>query len=373
MAHATRWGAGVVITVTVAAALSAMRADAVPRYSARYEQNCMLCHVNPTGGGMRSAYAVRELIPKEFAMSAETPEALKAIDPMIGKHMSIGTDLRQLFLAETASNPLAPPQGFFPMQGDVYLCFQLDPKFELYYDRGFTGQYEAFATGHVLPWDGYVKAGRFVPPYGWKFDDHTMYVRDDLGLAPPANSDGGVEVGFSPRPAEVQVAVVNGARGSLLDTDRRLAVSGTASVRFRAGPLSACAGVSGYAHPGVDEDFNTAGAFGYLTGWNVTWVGEGDLIRRDPASAAATSGVVSSHELSVLLRRGVELLATYDFFDPDRRLRSGSRDRWGVGLSVMPRSFLIAQASFRQTRVQQGPAIGGSDFDEGLFQIHVLY
>src|SRR6266545_4441850 len=109
MAHATRWGAGVVIVVTLAAAMSAMQAGAVPRYSARYEQDCLLCHVNPSGGGMRSAYAVRELVPKEFAMSPATPEALKDIDPRIGKHVSIGTDFRQLFLAETASSTLAPP------------------------------------------------------------------------------------------------------------------------------------------------------------------------------------------------------------------------------------------------------------------------
>src|SRR5262249_58462220 len=121
------------------------------------------------------------------------------------------------------------------------------------------------------------------------------------------------------------------------------------------------------------EDFNTAGLFGYLSGWNVTWVAQGDLIRRQRAAAAATSGAVSSQALSMLLRLGVELLSTYDFYDPDRHLRSGSKTRWGVGLSVMPRSFLIGQALFRQTHVESGPALSGRDYDEGLFQLHLLY
>jgi len=371
--HTTRLGAAITLAVVTASLLPALSARALPRYSARYEQNCALCHVNPSGGGMRSAYAVQSLIPKEFAMSPATPEILKDIDPKIGKHLSIGTDFRELFLLESDHSSLAPPQGFFPMQGDLYVLFQLDPKFLLYYNRSFSDTYEAFGLANVLPWDGYVKAGRFVPPYGWKFDDHTMYVRDAEGFAPPGNWDGGVEVGLSPGPAEIQVALVNGARGSLLDNDRRLAVSGNASARFRAGPIAGSLGLDGYSQPGISVDLNSGGVFGYLSGWNVTWVAQGDLVRRDPVDAAATTSVVTSQELSVLLRRGVELKSTYDFYDPDRDLRSGSKDRWGVGFDVMPRSFLVLEALYRHTRVQSGPALSGGDYDEGSFQLHLLY
>src|SRR5262249_9785104 len=176
--HTTRCAALVALACVRGSPVAAFQAHALPRYAARYEQNCMLCHVNPSGGGMRSAYAVKDLIPKEFAMSPATPEMLKDIDPKIGRHLSIGTDFRELFLLETENAVLAPPQGFFPMQGDLYLLFQLDPKVLLYYNRSLSNTYEFFGLANVLPFDGYVKAGRFVPPYGWKFDDHTLYVRD---------------------------------------------------------------------------------------------------------------------------------------------------------------------------------------------------
>jgi len=371
--HAARWGALLTLAGVLAALLPALQARALPRYSARYEQNCMLCHVNPTGGGMRSAYAVQQLIPKEFAMSPATPEALKNIDPKLGKNLSIGTDFRELFLVETENAALAPPQGFFPMQGDVYLLFQLDPKFLLYYDRGFSNTYEAFGLAHVLPWDGYVKAGRFVVPYGWKFDDHTMFVRDDEGFAPPANSDAGIEVGLSPEPVDVQLALVNGNRGSTLDNDRRLAASGNVSARFHGGPVAGLLGVTGYVHPGLVEDVNSAGVFGYLSAYNVTWVAQGDVVSHDSDNTAPLTGLVSSQELSVLVRRGIELKATYDFYDPDRHVRSGSKDRWGAGFDLMPRSFLVAEAMYRHTRVHSGPALPVGDYDEVLFQLHLLY
>src|SRR5262249_2860205 len=193
------------------------------------------------------------------------------------------------------------------------------------------------------------------------------------GLAPPGNTDGGVEVGFSPNPFEIQVALVNGNRGATLDNDRRLAVSGNASARFRVGPVAASVGFNGYTRPGSSEDLNSGGLFGYLSGWNVTWVGQGDLVRRQPFGAGPTRSVVSSQELTVLLRRGVEAKATYDFYDPDRDVRSGSKSRWGVGVDVFPRSFLTAEVMYRHTNVDRGPALDAGDFDEGVLQLHLLY
>ena len=372
MSRSASWAVGFLTTLTLFSVLPAMRAGALPRYAARYEQNCALCHVNPGGGGMRSTYATQDLVPREFAMSPAAPESLAWLDPRIGKNLTIGADFRELLVLST-ENSNATPQGFFPMQGNIYLAFQLDPRYLLYFDHGLANTYEFFGLAHVLPWDGYVKAGRFVPPYGWKFDDHTMYVRNDLGYAPPGNTDGGVEVGFSPRHTELQVALVNGNRGSTLDDDRRLATSVNLSRRFKRGGMSGSAGLAGYSRPGLREDLNTAGLFGYLTGWNVTWVGEGDLVRRDPAPGPAVTELVASHELSVLLQQGVELKGTYDFYDPDRRRRTGARSRWGIGAALMPRPFLGLELSFRFTDVQPGSALSGRDFNEGLLQLHLLY
>jgi hypothetical protein len=259
------------------------------------------------------------------------------------------------------------------MQADIHLTFQLDPRYLLYFKKGRAETYEFYYLGHLLPLDGYVKGGRFVPPYGWKFDDHTMYVRSDLGFAPPANSDAGIEVGISPKWGDLQVAVTNGSRGALLDNDRRLAVSAVGGVRVRTGPLAFYAGLSGYAQPGRTEDLGMAGAFGSLTAGNLTWVGQADRVRRDPYIGAPTTGAVSSHELSLQLRRGIEAVGTFDWYDPDVDLATGSRQRWGLGVKTMPKPFMAVQMLYRRTEHTNGPALPGSDFDEGVFQLHLLY
>lgn len=362
------------LLLVVAVSFAALRAEAVPRYSARYEQNCALCHVNPSGGGMRTAYAVQDLVPKEIAWSPGRPEALAMLDSRLGKSLSYGVDFRDVFFAATANAPLAPPQGGFVMQADLYLAFQLDPKFSLYYDRGQNSLSEVFGLAHVLPYDGYVKAGRFTPAYGYKFDDHTMYVRNDEGFAPPLNTDTGVEVGFSPKGTDLQVGVFNGARGAPLDTDRRLAMALSLSRRQRVGPVSLSLGVSGYSQPGHEVDLNTGGVYGSLTAWNATWLVQSDWIRRQQeGTGLVQSSLATSQELAVLLHRGLEAKGTYDFYDLDRHQQTGAKSRWGAGLQFMPRPFLVAEALYRHTRVDDGLLLSSRDFDEGVFQLHLLY
>ena len=102
-------------------------------------------------------------------------------------------------------------------------------------------------------------------------------------------------------------------------------------------------------------------------------MGQTDWVRRHAPESSPNTGIASSQELTVLLKRGVEFKSTYDFFDPDRHVRSGAKDRWGVGFDVMPRSFLVLEALYRHTRVHSGPALDTGGYDEGLFQLHLLY
>ena len=361
--------------LSVAAVLLAVEAigvrpsSAVPRYSALYEQRCALCHVNPSGGGMRTPYASQKLVPEEIARRPARPALLKEIDPHLGKQLMIGTDFRELWLG---SDDPAGLQNFFEMQSDLYFAFQLDPKVTLYYDRGQSASYELFGLDYVLP-TLYLKAGRFVPSYGWRFDDHTMYVRTELGLQPPANSDVGLEAGFSRGPLDVQVGIVNGNRGGIFDDDKRVAAVANVVRRFHAGPFALALGAAGYHQPTTGRRYGTAGPYGYLVFKELTWLGEVDVIhQRDPAGRAQ-DGVATSHELSWRPHQGIELLATYDFFDPDRFKGSGAKWRWGGGIHVMPRSYATIDALVRRTQFRNGPGYSGIDFTEPLIQLHLLY
>jgi hypothetical protein len=347
-------------------------AHAVPRFSARYEQKCTLCHMNPSGGGLRTLYASQYIVPEELAWSKPAPKILESINPLIAGRILIGTDFRTMY--SYASNAAASPvNDFFQMQGDLYLDFQMDDQLSLYYDRGMSSSYELFGLWQGLPLTGYVKLGRFVPAYGWKFDDHTMFVRNDLGFAPPGNSDVGVELGASPGRFDIQLAAVNGNRGSTSDSDRRLASVFNGAYRFHLGEFGLSAGAAGYWENREGISYGTGGTFGYATWRRLTWTGQVDFTRVHVSGEPHVTGFVTSNELSVVLHQGLELLATYDFLDPDYNLKTGSKTRWGGGVYVMPRPFLTVEGLVRSTRYERGVDVAGPDFWEGVLLFHLLY
>jgi hypothetical protein len=355
----------------VAAVLSAPAlASAVPRFSARYEQKCALCHANPSGGGLRTLYASQYLVPEEMAWSKPKEDVLSNIDPEISKNVVIGTDFRMI---HRYSDDEAPQQNFFQMQGDIYVDFRMDESLSLYYDQGINSNYELFGLWEGLPLTGYVKLGRFVPAYGWKFDDHTMYVREELGFLPPGNSDVGVEFGVSPQRFDVQFALLNGNRGSTADNNQKFATMFSGAYRFHVGPVGAAVGAAGYWEDNEDANYGTGGTFGYLLWRELAWLYQIDWTLDDPQGVGHTTGFVTSSEVSYLVRKGLEARATYDFFDPDFNLESGAKSRWGGGVSVMPRAFLVVEALYRATSFDEGPALVGEDFWETVVQFHLLY
>jgi hypothetical protein len=363
--------------VAAAAAIAALAACAIPargmpRYSARYEQKCALCHVNPSGGGLRTPYASQYLVPEEIAWSTPEKSLLEGIDPQIAERILIGTDFRTIYTYANEDVPGAVAD-FFQMQGDIYINFQMDDELSLYYDQGISSSYELFGMWQGLPLTGYVKLGRFIPSYGWKFDDHTMFVRSDLGFFPPTNSDVGVEFGVSPKRFDVQFAVVNGNRGSMSDDNRKFATVLNAVLRGHTGPFGWSAGAAGYWDDGDEANFGTGGTFGYLTWRRITWLAQVDWTLDDPQGVGHTTGFVTSSEATYQVRRGLELLATYDFFDPDFNQESGAKTRWGGGVFVMPRPFLTLQALVRSTTFEAGMDVAGADYWETVIQFHLLY
>ncbi len=360
------------VLLVVLACVFAEQARALPRYSARYGQKCALCHVNPSGGGMRTLYASQYLVPEEMAWSKPTPEILDSIDPEIAKRIQIGTDFRTIYTYSADDVPVQT-RDFFQMQGDIYLNFQMDDALSLYYDQGISSTYELFGLWQGLPLTSYVKVGRFVPAYGWRFDDHTMYVREALDLFPPANSDVGVEFGLSPGRLDMQVSMVNGNRGATFDDDQKLAYVLNAVYRGDIGAVGWAAGVAGYWDEGDEFDSGSGGPFGYLTWKRLTWLGEIDWFLEDPQGAGHTTGVVASNEFSYLVRKGLELLVTYDFLDPNWNEESGAQWRTGGGVYVFAKPFVAVEALYRQTAFDDGVALSGEDYWQILLQLHLLY
>lgn len=92
-------------------AFMATQADTVPRYSARYEQNCNLCHYNPTGGGQRDLYATQYIVPEEMTLSSYDSEKATLFDPQLSESVVLGADLRTFFVEHNKTDLGLPPSS----------------------------------------------------------------------------------------------------------------------------------------------------------------------------------------------------------------------------------------------------------------------
>jgi hypothetical protein len=370
-----RHGAAVLLFLAVCSAGGA--AHAVPRYSARYRQNCTLCHQNPTGGGMRSLYASQFLVPTEMSMVRFTPEQIARIHPDVSPSVNVGVDFRTIHVY---TDEPRPESNFFQMQGDLYVSFTVDDRFSANLDVDQVGSVEAYGLGWVLPWSGYVKAGRFTPVFGWKFADHNMFNREELWFDQPFNTDAGIEIGVYPQHLAVWASMLNGEPGTntIWDTNRELAYTGGALVRFDVARVGFGFGGSIWHNPKEPVSSSTGkrtagGTFGYVNYSRVTWLWEVDASRLLPPGAPSETKLITSHELSFQVHQGFDVVANYNYVDPDLDLKTGTRSRYGLGVDVIPSPFVQVQGVVNVYRSEPGVAISTADFLRTELQLHLFY
>jgi hypothetical protein len=167
--------------------------NAEPQFSSITGQSCFLCHSNPTGRTMRSLYGSQFFSPTYLSFVKLNDEALKKFNPSLSEAVTIGADLRTIFLSENThdksahaglSAPLSTNTGSMSqMEGYLYLELQPWDRFSIFWSQGVasaTGRFEAYGIADVLPLHGYIKAGQFQESFGWNWTDHTSFVRTGL-------------------------------------------------------------------------------------------------------------------------------------------------------------------------------------------------
>lgn len=379
-------GALAIALVLVAADL----AHATPRYSAIVGQDCNLCHINPTGGGLRDPYASQYLLPTRLAMQVggRTDEAIA--NPQISDDLVVGADLRTMWLWQENKDA---GNNFREMQGALYFALGLgDPRYKIYVHQEF-GQrdvnVEAFGLAYILPANGYVKAGRMIPAFGWKVADHRSFARRDFVFLPqfPPHSDTGVEVGLYPADFTLEASVTNGQFQSPVDANDSVALTGRTSWKWTREPFHVVVGGSWYHNEATNGNLDAVGPLAAARWGRLRWFGETDWTRREAAPVETSPtiwGFVSSNELSLQLVQGLDVVATYDFYDPDTDLETGAAHRIGVGVDALARSFVQLSAKVNLFSFDDGAAIesifdpGSTDgtvdgFAQAELTVHFLY
>ncbi len=366
--------------LALAFALLPLCAQATPRYAARYRQNCNLCHHNPTGGGMRSLYASQYLVPTEMVIRPLPAERLEKIQPQVSESITIGTDVRMIHHWAEETRP-APERNFFQMQGDLYLRFQADERLSAYMDRGTSSTLEIFGLAYVLPWNGFVKFGRFTPAFGWKFDDHRQFTREgrssdtlppDLFFEPPAQTDVGIEVGLYPRRFFLVASLLNGTSGNSFDLDEELGHTVQLGYRFAVGPFGLVAGGSWWRNIESGGQRTAAGPFAALQVGPFVWLGEADWSNLDGDTSERTA-LLTSHEVTWQLRRGLDLRGVYNFADPDVDRDTGSRMKVGGGVDALVTPFLGIKAMVNAYENTAGVHVQSPDYVQSELTLHLFY
>lgn len=326
---------------------------ALPRFAVRTGAKCQSCHVNPSGAGMRQVFGAQYGREKLPVSSWSDSFELEDFTTMITNFVGVGADFRTLYFYRQIPDTGGPgnQNSFFQMQGDLYLNFRLAKKVSVYLSKGLYSGFETFGLFSILPANGHVKVGKFVPDFGTKLDDHTAYIRTMTGFSPEFGRPEltGAEIGIAPGEFRLVGGFYNASDGYAGSGGNNKALLGRAEGMFELGEDF---------HLGLGGDVFTResdagirktmyGGFGSISYGDVALFGEFDFLRSAGGGAATVTGMVSYVEASVLVTPGLDLKLAYDFYDPDKDYKTGSQSRVSVGCEFFPIGGVEVRPLFR--------------------------
>jgi len=391
-----RWGLGIGLALLLWTSL----ATAEPYFAVREGQKCSACHVNMTGGGMRTAFVsahAKEILryPNWWA------PLTKPTDPFTGElnqYVAIGADLRVDMTAIMQDTPNADGtvknntafRGTLDEfevevnQATVYLDVNLIPDLlNFYVDTRFAPSLdtrEVWAMA-LLPWDVYLKAGEMFLPYGLQLQDDNAFIRGGRNGSATTGfsfnvSQPAFEIGWEPGPISFAGAVSQG----IVD-DEDVQGTGTLYALFDEIPIvrSILIGTSG-SFAGTDGGHNAW--TGLFTGFNLgnfTYLGEVDFgffDFVDPVTGRREKPgtFITYSEGNYLLFDWLNLKVAFDYADYDGSLpRQGddAENRFSVGLEPFLARFLQARFFYRVSNgIETNPS---HNQDLWIFELHAFF
>ncbi|MFQ5680095.1 MAG: hypothetical protein ACE5HP_11635 [Gemmatimonadota bacterium] len=332
-----------------------------PYLSIRTGLRCSQCHVNRTGGGGRndfgSMYAQTRLAMTKFAF----------FNRSLNRFIKVGGNFRVLASGTTSESTPRTEMGI--REESVQLEARvIEERLAFYVDQivgpssSFTR--EAFLLIEKLPLDGYLKAGKFLLPYGLRLVDDAEFIRERTGFN-YNTPDQGVEVGIEPAPLSLFAAVTNGTQGGGENNSGKQITTSAALIfpRARFG-----ASASRNDAPGTRRD--VVGGFGGFGLGRFVFLGEFDYIFDKPREGLSRGQFAAYLEGDFLAVPGLNLKATYGYLDPDRRIGENARTRFRLGLETFPIQFLEVSAFY--TLLEDIPQ-ATTDLDRLSLELHVFF
>ncbi len=311
-------------------------AGAEPYLAVRMGLKCAVCHENPTGGGLRTAFG---------NTWAQTQLAERSIDfgdagpwtGVVNRFVSLGADLRAGAIVNDVPNE--PRTNSFDLQElRAYLQLNAIPnRLSINVDQrlapGTSSNLEAYGKLWLGGRRAYVKAGQFYLPFGLRLEDDTAFTRTLSGIN-MTTPDNGIELGWDSAFWTGQLAVSNGTAGAPeQDSGKQWSVRAEhVRTRFRLG-------ASVNFNSATVGDRTALGVHAGIRTGPLVWLGEIDRVADDalPGSRELWAGLA---EVNWMPRKGHNLKLTAEFFEPDRSVDEDEQTRFSLLWEYSPLPFL---------------------------------
>ncbi|MFQ5351685.1 MAG: hypothetical protein ACE5D3_01275 [Candidatus Binatia bacterium] len=363
-------------------------AFAEPYLALRKGYACGSCHMNRTGGGMRTLlveFHADEIFDLPNDGEGIFPEVGERFSPHINEFFSVGADFRVvdalLFQDDPGANGRVDNNEAFRRvqsndlditEATLYADVRLIPRrLSFYLDErvapGRVDNREAFGIlDGVLPRGAYLKVGQFFPAWGLKIQDDAAFVNSHSGFSFDRSLTG-AEIGHSSDERSWFVSVSDGTANQ---TEPLLTASAYHNWT-EAGPFSSVmAGASAaYESPG-DDEFAAFTGFGGLALGSLVVLGQGVFLDTKTGGEKTQSWSAYT-EADYLLGGWVNAKLAFDYLDPDTDQPEDERNRVSVGLE----SFLDQSVQTRLFyRVYNGPENRPNlNRDELTLEIHLFF
>lgn len=355
-----RWIAALLLLVAGA------QANAEPYLAAQMGLKCMVCHVNPTGGGMRTVFG------NTFAQTTLAQKRIGGDDDLwtgqVMKFLSVGGNARADYNWEDVPNQKSSNE-FAVEEARAYFDFGVIPnRLSIYIDERFAPGNSTNMEANVRYWIQenafYVKAGRLYLPFGYRLEDDNAFVRQLSGYNMQA-PDEGVEFGLEKGNWTAQVAISNGAGGGPeIDTGKQIVTRAEyVQSRWRGGVSLAFNDTDAGNRSGV-------GGFGAFNAGPVTLLGEVDYFD-DKSIANGTKLVATLAEADWRIMQGHNLKLTYEWLEPNRDIDEDEQTRTSLVYEWSPIQFIQLRGG---VRVYDGiPQNDNQNRKQAFLQLHGFF
>lgn len=329
--------------VWIVALLAVTSVRAEPYLAVQQGYACSSCHVNPTGGGLRSEFG--DIIAENVLAATTLPLGDQAWLGHVTDSVRVGADLRADW--SSTSIPHGSEQRLFSLeQVRAYADVAVIPqRLELYVDEllapGAATSMEAYGKYTDAGGAWYVKAGRFYLPFGWRLQDNTAFVREVTGIS-MTTPDTGVELGFERPGWSAQLDLTNGAANATSGSGHQLTgqvVSIQSAWRT---------GVAASLTQSEAGNRRVGGLFAGLRTGPVAWLAEGDVAYDEGFSGGPRTMLASLIEADWAVLRGHNLKLTFEYQDPDRHVQNNGATRASCVYEYTPIQFLQLRAGYRR-------------------------